>query len=581
MYERSAIVLERYFENLLGFDKDNNIKQNFKNYCDLFEKFELFQIANSEEMKALSEFQNAENNIEEIQISEEKLYKKNAKLEYNRDLIFNDITQKPAEIEKCIIKIENDISKNQVKLISLRERFVEAVKIYNEKKSELSKCKKNRKNAEKDYTESFEIIKQGLDKIEEQYLSIAKTFDTQETQDELITIMSNNGKEEKIPFNNAVITKASKLGLDIFKNESECYLQIYKMSKKILDELEEGAVSLELHAKTIRNIKVKLNFLNAEKEYLVQFLDYERITAIYGKRTHRTLMFEACEKFEMDIVQIDNLYQLLLKEISNKSTKKAYKELYNKSYLIDIEEKDAKFKKEKNRINLPVGTVMNSNYWRIEGIKNIYTVFYKDVSEVFGKDLIEFDIPKDEEIIEEVKSSSEVYEKHEEVKNEINETVNQIEEIECDNQEENSTNELDIKIHKFNNTTRFTRKITVDTENEENLETNENINNIENIEEDNLESGYEESLFETTLNDDETDNFDEQYKNIEMQLAELEALEAGEALEETIIENSKKELKTDAKLNLKENIQQEKTKKSGILNKLIKLNSKEKKKVTN
>ena len=70
----------------------------------------------------------------------------------------------------------------------------------------------------------------------------------------------------------------------------------------------------------------------------------------------------------------------MLKEIANKSTKKAYKELYNKSYLIDIEEKEAKFKKEKNKINLPVGTIMNSNYWRIEGIKNIYTVFYKDVS---------------------------------------------------------------------------------------------------------------------------------------------------------------------------------------------------------
>ena len=75
-------------------------------------------------------------------------------------------------------------------------------------------------------------------------------------------------------------------------------------------------------------------FLGAEKDYLVQFLDYERIMVIHGKRTHRNLMLEACENFNVDIEQINNLYTLLVKEITNKSTKKAYKELYNKSYLV-------------------------------------------------------------------------------------------------------------------------------------------------------------------------------------------------------------------------------------------------------
>lgn len=400
MYERSAIVLERYFERLLGFNEENNLKQNFKNYCDLFTKFNIFQEANSAEFSALSEFQAAETTIEEIQSSQEKLYKKNAKLEYNRDLIFTNITQKPEEIEKCIVKLEDDISKNQAKLISLREKFIEAIKDYNDKKAKLAKCKKNRKNAESDYNSIFEITKQNLESIDQQYIEIAKSFSTEENELELISIMVDNGKEEKIPFNNSVITAATKLGFEIFKIEVECYLQGYEMSQKLINELNEGAVSVELHQKTIRNINVKLEFINAQKEYLIQFLDYERITVIYGKRTHRTLMVEACEKFEADIMQINNLFALLQKEIAGKSTKKAYKELYNKSYLLDIEEKDAKFKKEKNKINLPVGTVMNSNYWRIEGIKNIYTVFYKQVSEVFGKDLVEFDVPKEPEIDE-------------------------------------------------------------------------------------------------------------------------------------------------------------------------------------
>ena len=400
MYERSAIVLERYFEKLLGFNKENNLKQNFKNYCELFTKFNIFQEANSEEISVLSEFQAAETTIEEIQSSQEKIYKKNAKLEYNRDLIFSDITQKPEEIEKCILKLENDISKNQDTLISLREKFVEAIRDYNDKKSKLAKCKKNRKNAEADYNSIFEITKQNLENIESEYVQIARSFATEENQLELISIMADNGKEEKIPFNNSVITSAAKLGFEIFKIEVECYLQSYEMSQKLINELNEGAVSIELHQKTIRNINVKLDFLSAQKEYLIQYLNYERITVIYGKRTHRTLMVEACEKFEEDIIQINNLYQLLLKEIAGKSTKKAYKELYNKSYLLDIEAKDAKFKKEKNKMNLPVGTIMNSNYWRIEGIKNVYTVFYKEVSEIFGKDLIEFDVPKEPEIDE-------------------------------------------------------------------------------------------------------------------------------------------------------------------------------------
>lgn len=401
MYERSAIVLERYFEKLLGFNEESNLKQNFINYCDLFKKFNIFQEASEAEISALSDFQAAENTIEEIQASQEKLYKKNAKLEYNRDLIFSDITQKPEEIERCILKIESDIAKNQASLITLREKFIEAVRDYNEKKSSLAKCKKSRRNAESDYNSAFENTKQNLETIAEQFIEIAKGFATEENETELVSVMADNGKEEKIPFNNSVITSAAKLGFDILQKEAECYLLAYNMTKKIINELLEGAISIELHQKTIRNINVKLNFLNAEKEYLVQFLDYERITVIHGKRTHRTLMIEACEKFEIDVVQINNLYELLIKEIANKSTKKAYKELYNKSYLIDIEEKEAKFKKEKNKMNLPVGTIMNSNYWRIEGIKNIYTVFYKDISEVFGKDLVEFDMPKEQENYEE------------------------------------------------------------------------------------------------------------------------------------------------------------------------------------
>lgn len=397
MYERSAIVLERYFENLFGLNKPSNLLQNYKNYCELFEKFNNFQAANSEEFTALEEFQAAEATIEEIQAQEEKLYKKNAKYEYNRDLIFNDITQKPEEIEKCMQKIEADIAKVQNSLVDLRAKFVEAVINYNEKKSALSKCKKARRSAEAEYNAIFEVTKQNIGNIPEEFIANARAFLPDNDQEELVGIMLENGKDEKIPFNNSVVRSAVRVSYDIESRIMDAFLDVYAKTNKLIDELLEGAVSVEAHRKTIRNIQVKLDFLNAEKEYLVQFLDYERIMVIHGKRTHRNLMLEACDNFEVDVAQIDNLYTLLLKEITNKSTKKAYKELYNKSYLVDIEENDERFKKEKTKINLSTATIMNTNYWRIEGIKNIYTVFYKDVVEVFGKDLDEFEVPRQTE----------------------------------------------------------------------------------------------------------------------------------------------------------------------------------------
>ena len=406
MYERSAIVLERFFINFLGLNQVNNLKQNFTNYCQLFDKFQILQQANLDEIYALNAFQNLENKIEEIQANEEKLYKRNAKLEYNRDLVFQDITLEPEEIEKCIIKLEGDVQKNQEKLVSLRKEFVETVRDYNQKKLDLAKFKKSRKNAENDYNTIFEETKKNYENISEEYIETAKSFSQKDIQEEIISTLAENGKGEKIPFNNQVITNAAKIGFDIWSREIECYLEAYKLTQKLVNELLDGAVSVELHEKTIRNISAKISFLEAEKEYIVGFLDYERITVIYGKRMHRSLMIDACEKLDVDIEQVENLYQLLLKEIADKSSKKAYKELYNKSYLMEMEDKDAKFKKEKNRVNLSTGTIMNSNYWRIEGIKNIYTVFYKNVVEVFGKDLDEFEIPKvqDENLEEDINS---------------------------------------------------------------------------------------------------------------------------------------------------------------------------------
>ena len=394
MYERSAIVLERYFENLLGYRREGNIRDNFNNYCDLVEKLEKYQINYEKELAATEEFEESLNKIRTIQASQKRLYEKSVKLEYNRNLLFNNIEAKVLDTKKCIEKIEADVEKNNNAQKEAKENLITALNVYNEKRFELSKCKRYKKMAENAYNDAYEIALLNYEAIPQDIIDAAKEFAKFDDAEDIIVELENNGKNEKIPFNEGVIKDATIFGIDIAKKEAVGYLVILDKMTKLLSDIEEGATKIELHKKYARNEKAKMDFIYAVKEYMTQFLDYERMTVIHGRKSHNRLMSEACENFEADVIQINNLFELLVKEITNKSTKKAYKELYNKSYLMDIQEKDEKFKREKNRVNLNTATLINSNYWRIEGIREIFTIFYKTVTEVLGKNVDEFDVLK-------------------------------------------------------------------------------------------------------------------------------------------------------------------------------------------
>ena len=409
MYERSAIVLERYFNNVLGYSSENNLKVNFDNFCSLVGKLAEYQECYKQEQTAIQEFDNVTERLNTIQKNQEKLYKKSAKLEFNRNLLFNNIEDKPENIERCMTKIENDVDKNKEAFKVAREDFITTLKEFNEKKKVLNRAKKERKEAEKAYKEVLEISIYNVENINEFTLELARNFNGAEIKEKVVNLMRDNGKNEKIPFDETVINQAVDLGLDVAQKEAQCYVEIYDNILRVFDEIERNDVRIEKFKKRMRNVKVKLDFLFAEKEYIVQFLDYERIISVNGIRTYKKLIGQACENFELDVIQINNLYELILKEIAYKSSKKLYKELYNKTYLLDIYQKEATFKKEKTKVSLNVGTVLGSNYWRIEGIKNIYTEFYRIISEEFEKDLDEFDVPDEEdetdvdvEIIEEV-----------------------------------------------------------------------------------------------------------------------------------------------------------------------------------
>lgn len=400
MYERSAIVLEKYYNNIFGFNQKINLKVIYKNYREMMEEIQKYQSILEEEDKIIVQFDEVANKIRNVQQEQKKIYKENIKLEEQRNQLFDSLDEEPIIIEEKLKKIEEITDKNNKRLQELRAGFIEALTKFSDKQKERNKYSRARRAEEKEYIKITEKSKKDIDEIDINVLKNIKRFynsENDEEKSEIIEIMVNNGKDEKVEFSRDVIEDAVNIRNKIAKDEALCYMTIYDRTKKVLSEVNGDEIKLDKYQKVLRDASVKLSFLKAKKNYIVSFLDNERMTAIYGPKVHKQLMAEACENFELDMEQFDNLYELILKEISGKATKKIYKELYNKEYLKSIKEKERKFEREINSIKINAGTIINSNYWRIEEIKNIYEVFQKEVSEKFEKDLSEFKL----EVVEE------------------------------------------------------------------------------------------------------------------------------------------------------------------------------------
>lgn len=403
MYERSATVLEKYFSEIFGLDKKINLKTIFENYKELVEETQKYQDMLTEEEEIINDFDDVANSIRIIQQEQKKFYQSNLKLEEERNQLFNSLDQEPEEIEKAIKKVEETIDINNDKLEELRESFIVSFKDFTNKQRQRNQQSRNRRVQEKNHLQIIEKATKDLSEIDISTLRRIKDFINTEEEEEIIDIMIENGRDERVPFNYQVMNDAVVQRKEIAKKEAECYILIYERSKRILAEIAKEELKINKYTKILRDVSVKLSFLNAEKSYIVSFLDNERMTAINGKKSHDQLMNEACKDFELDIEQINNLYKLIMKEIGNKSTKKAYDELYNKDYLKNINKKIRNFEQEVNGINIKTGTIINPNYWRIDEIRNIYDVFQKEISEKFEKDLSEYkleDIDQEQETMQ-------------------------------------------------------------------------------------------------------------------------------------------------------------------------------------
>lgn len=399
MYERSAIVLERYIQKIFEFDKTNNLKTNYKNFMELLDEVEKYQELAEKEGKIIKEFDDTVKEIESIQAKQEKVCEENQKLEKNRNQLFMDLGEDSKILDNKFKKTENAIEENNKYLKELREDFINYLSDFSNRQKERNKCEKAKRIGEANHISYIKKMQSEFQAINAKNVATIKEFihsDKDAIKQELNEIMTKNGKNEKIGFNQNVLKMAIKARISIAEKEAECYVLIYDKMKKILSEIESENLKINKYKKNLKDVSVKLAFLEAEKEYIFGFLDYERMTTIAGVKVHKKKMEEACQNFELDMIQIHNLYELILREIANKSTKKAYKELYNKTYLRNIEDKEKNFEEEVNSIKINMGTVINSNYWRIEGIKNVYNVFQEEVTEKFDKDLSEFKLEESE-----------------------------------------------------------------------------------------------------------------------------------------------------------------------------------------
>ena len=451
MYERSAIVLEKNFNTILGFDKKPNLKTIYKDYKEITEEIQKYQTILGEEDNIINEFDSVANQIRTIQQEQKKISKANTKYEEERNQLFNDLDENPEIIEKKLIKIENNISEGNKRLEELRKDYIKAITDFAQKQQERNIYSKSRRTEERKHLQLIEKTTNDFNAIDKEILKEIKEFLNSEDDDiikkDISDAMIENGKDERVPFNKEVIENAVNIRNKIEKKEAECYMSVYERTKRLLAEINNDDIKIEKYTKNLRDISLKLTFLKAIKLYIVSFLDNERMAAINGVKIHNKLMSEACENFKADIEQFENLYELILREIAGKSTKKAYRELYNKEYLKSIEDKEKNFEKELNNIKINAGALINSNYWRIEEIKNIYNIFQSEVSEKFGKDLSEFKLEENENnIISENKADIE----DDIFKTKISdEDVEYVEEFEFDEYDEEHENDEDEEFEEY------------------------------------------------------------------------------------------------------------------------------------
>ncbi len=394
MYERNAIVIDRYFSSLFGFDKKNNIKNNANNYFELVEALEKYQNASDEENVIMTDFESIALKIKNTQSKQEDLELKERKYFEYRKILFENLDEDDLTLKKEFDKIENEISVIENDIKENAEIFVEEIKEFNDKSEIRNKCGRQRRVVENDYQKALDTTIENYKNISKDKLKEIKSFIKTENKQNIINQMKEsilkNGAKEKVPFDSNVINKAIDISLYLEGKKAEILLSIYDKTTKLINEIKNDSIQIEKHLKHVNNFKSKLDFLNVITDYIIIFLDNERMNTIGGEEEHKKIMSEACEHLQEDLEEIQNMYSLIVKEINGKASKKQYKELYNIDYLNKLKEDERRFERDIKRLSM-IGTVIYPDYWRIEGMEKIFDTFKQIMTNTYQVDLSEYE----------------------------------------------------------------------------------------------------------------------------------------------------------------------------------------------
>ena len=393
MYERNAIVIERYFSEMFGYNDKNNLKKNYENYCDLVEKLEKYQETSEIENSIMSEYEKIAEEIKATQKLQEMLYKKNIKFQENRKNLFEILDEDADTLNKKFEKIKTELNKNQEDIENNIQKFVSEIAEFNEKSLKRTECGRERRIIENEYQKELATTTDNFQAIKPEKVADAKSILKEDNNNNIKTEISEkiikNGEKEKVPFNQDIILKAVEVETDTEEKILEILCTIYDKTSKLLLEIKNDSTRLEKHKKSVKDSESKLRFLNAIKDYIILFLDNERLNVVGGEKEHKKLMEQASVNADKDIIEIKKLYDLLIKEITGKASKKAYRELYNIAYLRKLEDEEKEFEKSVSKLNM-IGTVIYPDYWRLEGMRKIFDTFETIITEVYNKDLTEF-----------------------------------------------------------------------------------------------------------------------------------------------------------------------------------------------
>ena len=515
MYERNAIVVDRYFSNIFGYDKKNNLKVNKNNYFELVDTLEKYQNASEIENNIMDEFENVASKIKETQKKQEGLNKRTLKLFENRKALFENLDEDEENLKKEFEKLEANIRINENEIKDNSDRFVEEIRDFNEKSEIRSKCGRERRIIESDYQKILNVTVDNFNNILKDKLREIKAFikneDKEETKEQMKENIFKNGAKEKVPFDSNVINKAIDTSLYIEGKKVEILLSIYDKTSKLLNEIKNDTVKIEKHKKQVKDSKSKLEFLNVITDYIIMFLDNERMNTMGGKTEHEKIMSEACDNLQNDLIEIQNMYSILIKEINGKATKKLYKQLYNIDYLNQLKEQEVQFEKSISKLNMS-GTVIYPDFWRVEGMQKIYDVFRNLITDVYEVDLSEFE-PLD--ITFEVKENlldNDIEDKENNIDEEISENI-EAEKIENkENVEKENNKETTLKFeYSEDKNININIKDNEDEEDEFQWDEDDEVDELifdteEDIEEDDDNDSIEDHILQIENDEDELDD---------------------------------------------------------------------------